>query len=289
MTAAQPSLVPSVSTGCYSLEITTAGAKKLSAISGLLPSQTSVSITSLDGETDQQRLGAAQAIREAGFVPVPHLAARRFDSARSMENLLSKMRKHAQVDHVLVLAGDTAKPTGPYDDGLALIGTQLLAKYGVSRISIPGYPTGHPKIEDSILWTVLQEKVRLLRQASHTVEIMTQFSFDPIAVLRWIARVRAAGISETVRVGIPGPATAKSLLRFASICGVSNSARMVAKYGISLGNLLRTNGPERFIGDFVNAFDTTRHGDVRFHLFTFGGLEKTANWARGSEPSLCLE
>jgi methylenetetrahydrofolate reductase (NADPH) len=46
-----------------------------------------------------------------------------------------------------------------------------------------------------------------------------------------------------VRLGIPGPAGIKTLMRFASGCGVGASTAVLAKYGISIGKLFGSVGP----------------------------------------------
>ena len=55
---------------------------------------------------------------------------------------------------------------------------------------------------------------------------------------------------------------------------------MARKYGLSLGNLLMTAGPDAFVEELGSRLDADDHGEVRLHLFAFGGPQATAEWAR---------
>ncbi|MEF9906894.1 hypothetical protein [Streptomyces sp. P9-A2] len=50
-----------------------------------------------------------------------------------------------------------------------------------------------------------------------------------------------------VRVGVPGPAGVRRLLRYAARFGIGTSVGIAKKYGLSLTNLVSTAGPDRFI------------------------------------------
>ena len=81
-----------------------------------------------------------------------------------------------------------------------------------------------------------------------------------------------------VRVGVPGPANVKTLLRFAARCGVGASTKVMSKYGVSITRLLTTAGPDALIIDLARGLDPARHGEVLLHFYPFGGLVKTAEW-----------
>jgi methylenetetrahydrofolate reductase (NADPH) len=82
-----------------------------------------------------------------------------------------------------------------------------------------------------------------------------------------------------VRVGVPGPAGIKTLLRFAARCGVSASASVMAKYGLSITQLMGTSGPDRMVDALAEQI-SSEHGRVRLHFYPFGGLERTVDWIR---------
>jgi methylenetetrahydrofolate reductase (NADPH) len=105
-------------------------------------------------------------------------------------------------------------------------------------------------------------------------------------VLDWLAKLRDGGIAAPVRIGVPGPASVKTLLRFAARCGVGASASVMAKYGVSITKLLNTAGPDALIAELAASIDPARHGEVVLHFYPFGGLAKTAQWVRDFSTSV---
>lgn len=89
--------------------------------------------------------------------------------------------------------------------------------------------------------------------------------------------IRARGIDAPVRIGVPGPAGLKTLMRFAARCGVAASSAVLAKYGISITRLLGAAGPDKLVDTYARSLGP-KHGLVRLHFYPFGGLEKTVAW-----------
>jgi methylenetetrahydrofolate reductase (NADPH) len=263
----------------FSIEMTAKDVSALEEAAPLLPPETKIPVAFLPGETMEQRVFAARRIRELGFIPIPHISARRITSLLELEQFLAALQSQAQIDHAFVVAGDPPKPMGPFDDALALIRTGLLARYGVRRVGISGYPEGHPEIGNDKLWRAKRDKTEALLQEGHDFAIVTQFGFDAKPLLRWIEQLRAEGITALVRAGVPGPATVGTLLKFAARCGVGASTRVLTRYGMSLGKLFATAGPDRLLTDIAAGLDPVRHGAVLIHLYPFGGLRRTAEWA----------
>jgi len=263
----------------YSVEMTAKDIESLRTASVAIPKETAVSVTFLPGEETAARLAAAKAVRSLGFEPVPHISARRLRSMGDLTQFLAQLRDDAMVERAFVVGGDLAEALGPFRDALQVIETDELARHGVKQVGIAGYPEGHPDIAEPTLWEALRTKHRALEEKGHRVEITTQFTFDSTPVLRWLERVRQdAKITSTVRVGLPGPASVKTLLRFAARCGVSASASVMARYGFSITQLLGTAGPSRLLDEFSESLRPSVHGEVRFHFYPFGGLENTVSW-----------
>lgn len=264
----------------FSLEMTGKDVPGLEEAAASLPPGTRVNVTFLGNEDLPMRVGAAAAVRRLGFVPVPHISARRLGSQVELEEFLGALEAEAAVEDAFVVAGDPAEPMGPYEDSLALIGSGLLGRYGIRQVGISGYPEGHPDIDSARLWTVLLQKCAALQAQNLQPTIITQFGFDVDPVLDWLADLRRRGIDAPVRIGVPGPAGVKRLLAFARRFGVASSAGIVHKYGFSLANLLGTAGPDRFINELARRLDAADHGPVQLHFYTFGGVAATAEWAR---------
>jgi len=264
----------------FSLEMTCQDLPALGEASRMLPPGTRVNVTFLAHEDGDTRRRAAAGVRELGLVPVPHLAARRLASAAELDDLLAGLHAEGCTDQVLVIAGDPPAPLGPFADALAVITSGALERHGVRHVSISGYPDGHPDISGEALWQGLADKASALRERGLDGSVVTQFGFDPDAVLAWLEQVRDRGVDLPVRVGVPGPAGVKRLLGFATRFGVRTSTGIARKYGLSLANLAGTAGPDRFIRRFAAGYQPHLHGKVQLHFFTFGGLTATAAWVQ---------
>jgi methylenetetrahydrofolate reductase (NADPH) len=228
------------------------------------------------------RVQAARAVHQSGHVPIPHIAARRVASAEQLARFLADLRQQASVDRLFVIAGDPEAPLGPYPDALSLIENGGFAEVGIASVGIAGYPDGHPRIATPELWSSLEKKVRALGARGHDVEIVTQFSFDADAVLRWLAELRDRGIDAPVRIGVPGPISLSGLVHFAARSGVSASRSALAKYGTSIGKIIGTVGPLAFLEQLAEGLAKRDHGHTALHFFTFGALQKTVEWVRAT-------
>ncbi|MGW5171739.1 methylenetetrahydrofolate reductase [Streptomyces nodosus] len=262
----------------FSLEMTAKDVPGLEAARGSIPQGTRINVTFLGNEDLEMRLGAARAVKRHGFVPVPHISARRLGSRADFEQYLSGLQSDGTGENVFTVGGDPAHPEGPYPDSFSLIDSGLLQAYDVRHVSISGYPEGHPDIAEDVLWSALREKSTSLADQGVDADVITQFGFDVDPVLAWIERVRGEGIAHPVRIGVPGPAGVRRLMSYATRFGVGTSATIAKKYGLSLTNLMGTAGPDRFLHALAEAYDPLRHGRVKIHFYTFGGLEATSEW-----------
>jgi len=264
----------------YSIEMTAKDIAHLEEAADVIPPGTKIPVTFLPGETFDMRIAAAKRVRELGFLPIPHLSARRLHSQEELEGFLARLQQEVGTDHAFVVAGDPPQPLGPYEDALSIIRSGLLAKYGIRRVGISGYPEGHPDIGNEKLWQAKRDKQAAILERGHDFAVVTQFTFDAEPVLSWLEQVRQSGIEALVRVGVPGPATVKRLLAFASRCGVATSTKVMKKYGLSVTKLLASAGPDELIEDYATGLDPARHGEVLLHFYPFGGLRATAEWIR---------
>jgi tetratricopeptide (TPR) repeat protein len=130
----------------FSLEMTAKDIPSLNEAAPLIPKGTRISVTFLPNEAFEDRVAAAAAVRRHGFVPIPHLSARRIGSERELDDYLARLSGEAGIDHAFVIAGDPPEPLGPYEDALAILKSGLLSRHGVKHVGISGYPEGHPDI-----------------------------------------------------------------------------------------------------------------------------------------------
>ena len=261
-----------------SLEATARDVAMLATCASRFAPDTIVAIPSLPDEDDAERLRAVAEVRALGFTPMPHVAARRLTSLASLERLLAGWADSARVDRLLVLAGDCAEPSGEFPDALSVIRTGLFGQYGIRQVVIAGYPEGHGKITVPKLEQAMHDKLAALAAQGLGAEIATQFCFSAQSVLAWLSRLRTREITVPVRLGIPGPATLRTLLRYAALCGVAASASVLARYGVSLARLNNRAGPDTLVRDLADSLTPVRHGEVLAHFYPFGGMEGLCAW-----------
>lgn len=261
----------------YSLEITAKDRDALTAAAADVRRDTPIAITFLPGETMDARVAAAVRVRELGFEPMPHLSARRIASHEELEAMAVRLTREAGARRAFIVAGDPPVPAGPFADTMSILRTGLLEANGVVAVGIAGHPDGHPAMSETQLWRVLEEKCAEIDRRGMAPLIVTQFGFDADPFLAWLKALRDRGIDAPVRIGVPGPAGIKTLLRFAAHCGVGASAAVLGKYGISLTRLLGAAGPDQLVDALARGL-TPDLGPVRLHFYPFGGLERTVTW-----------
>jgi methylenetetrahydrofolate reductase (NADPH) len=261
----------------YSLEVGTKSMAALTAAAPRIPPASTIFIPYLPGESDEARLAAARTVRELGFEPMPHIAARHLHSLAELEALVERAVAEAGVERFFLIAGDLSVPKGPFAESLAVIETGVFERSGVKVVGVGGHPEAHSVMSMADRWDVLERKCQRIGDRGMTPLIVTQFAFDAGIVLAWLKELRGRGIGHEVRVGVPGPAGIAVLARYAAMCGVGAAASMLAKYGISIGKLLGTAGPEHFVEQLATGL-TEEGGTVHLHFFPFGGVEKTVAW-----------
>jgi methylenetetrahydrofolate reductase (NADPH) len=261
----------------YSLEVTAKDIGALQQAAARITPATPIAVTFLPGEELEARVAAAKAVRSLGFEPMPHFSARRLRSSDEFNSYLQRVVSEAGVRRCFVIAGDTPEPAGPFADSSSLIATGAFEKAGIVAIGIAGHPDGHPNMTAEQCWAALQTKRRDIESRGMAPLIVTQFGFDFESILAWLGELRARGIDSPVRVGIPGPASIATLVRFAARCGVSAASSVMRKYGISLTRLIGSAGPDRLVDELAARLGPSQ-GPVRLHFYPFGGLERTVDW-----------
>ena len=86
----------------------------------------------------------------------------------------------------------------------------------------------------------------------------------------------ARGLDIPVIVGLAGPATPATLLKFALRCGVGNSLRSLREQIGRFGRLLTDTGPDDVVRSLCASPRNAGAPIAGFHIFPFGGLGKTS-------------
>lgn len=262
----------------FSLEATRPKPADIEALKAAAPAGTQVYLSAIPTRPAQEVLAQAVAVRAAGFEPVPHLAARNFESSGALSDLLAQLVAQAGVARVLVIAGDRDEPAGPFAGALEVIDSGLLQRHGIRAIGISGHPEGHPRLSAQTLERAMAAKLDSAEQGGLDVEIVSQFCFDPHTIVGWIGKLRDLGIENRVRVGMAGPTSLTTLLRFAARCGVKASAAGAVRQAGLMKHLFSVSAPDAVVRPIAEA-GTASLGDVAAHFFSFGGVDATARWA----------
>lgn len=263
----------------YSIEVTPHDESRLNSIAEVLPAGTEVFVAHPPGVSLDRIVELACRVHDLGLTAIPHVISRKLESRDRLEGVLDALSANG-IDRALVVGGDTAVQNAAFDSSLEVLQTGLFSKYGFREVGIAGHPEGSDAIGNERAAQALRDKAAFARDADFAVRIVTQFGFDPHAVTAWEEATSAEGIRLPVRVGMAGPASLRHLIRFAALCGVGASARMLMTRTGDTTKLLRTRAPDDQIANVArHRLDepSSRLGGV--HFFAFGGVVKTANWA----------
>jgi len=265
-----------------SLEATRPSAQDVAALKAAVPPGTHVYLSAVLTRPQEEAVAQARLVRAAGLEPVPHLAVRNFASRDALRGFLDRLAGEAGVRHLLVIAGDRAEPAGPFRGALEAIDSGLIARSGIAEIGISGYPDGHPRLADHELGRVLAAKLEAAAQTGLKVNIVTQFCLDAAPIIAWVRRLRAHGVDHPVRVGLAGPTSLTTLMRYARRCGVRATTQGLARHAGLIKHLLGAAAPDGIIRALIEANKDGELGDITPHLFSFGGIGATARWAAGA-------
>ena len=279
-------LSPAAATAAFlstaSVEITPKQIEKLPVLTAKLQPGSRVFIALIDAGDLAGQIEATRQLKAAGFNPVPHVPAR---FVRDEADLRARIKALAEAGStsMLVLGGGAPQPIGPYDAAIQLLETGVFQANGVRSIGIAGHPEGNPDITkvhgEAVLLKALQEKQAYLKANGLDGFIATQFLFEAEPVAAWASMLRAEGIDLPIHVGVPGPATIKTLVKYAAMCGVGNSARFIKKQALNITKLLTVNTPDDFVSGLAQLhFGRPELGIAGPHLYPFGGFDRLFDW-----------
>ena len=264
----------------WSIEVTPTGAAKIESFCECLAPGTTVNVTFLPGTDPSDTIAVAERLHNDGMRPVPHLAARSLRNADQLDELLTAFTTRCGVEEVLCIGGGVDNPVGDFSATIEVLESGLIQKHGIRHIGVAGHPEGSPDISDDEVATALSAKNDLAARDGLELYIETQFCFEADIVLNWERRVREAGNRLPIRIGIPGPATIKTLFRFAQISGIGPSMRFVAKQAKNVAKLMTVQSPHLLIAGLAEGMAADEGCLIRhFHYYPFGGFARTAAYA----------
>lgn len=273
-----------------SIEISPKQACESEAIVGLFPENTRVYITDIGTDPTDTLVAAAKRVRDLGYTPVPHFAARRMVSSDILEDRVKRMASEADVTDVLVIGGGLEKEAGEFDSTMALLNTGVFERHGILHMGVAGHPEGSPDFDLDTAMEALHQKQAFADKTGLNLRIVTQFGFDAPAFIDWARDVRAAGINLPIHLGVAGPTKVTTLIKFAAMCGVGNSLDFLKKRGSAMATMVKGFDPDEIAAPLDEYWQA--HGAdspiTQLHVFPFGGVKKSSAWLRerGSWPAL---
>jgi methylenetetrahydrofolate reductase (NADPH) len=264
-----------------STEISTHDEDALPELAATLPAGTAVYVAHTPKAKLAEVVDTAIKLQRLGFRASPHIVARRVESQQSLETGLQRLTD-AGVEQALLVAGDLAKPAGPYTSTLEIVDSGLLQQSSLRRLGVAGHPEGHKQVGDEVLLTALRHKQAFGALSGLKLHIATQFTFDADAIMAWDVRLSKEGITLPAHIGIAGPTPLPKLIKYAMACGVGASLNSVMKNMTAMAKLARlATTPDEMLTGLVRG--GAAQGSSRIvqpHFYAFGGVAATARWIR---------
>ncbi len=263
----------------YSIETTPAGSTKIADFRDYMPAGATIYITHLPGTELSDSVAVARRLRNEGFNPVPHIAARSIPDAGYLDENVWRLVDEAEVEDVLIIGGGLDNPVGTFSDSMQIMESGILDKYGIKRIGVAGHPEGSPDISDAEIARAVKWKNEFHQRSDANLEIVTQFCFKAEPVIAWDRALRAAGNELPIRIGIPGIATLRTLLNYAKMCGVGNSVNFLKRQSKNVVRLLKPTAPDQLILDLATYKASDPNcGLIGCHVYPLGGTKRTTAW-----------
>lgn len=264
----------------FSMETTPGSALKIPDYREHLRPGVRVSVTFLPGSDFADTVRTAKRLKDEGFRPAPHFAARSIPSRGALEDYLRALQDEVGVEEVVALGGAVNSPLGPFDNSMQLLETGLFDRYGIGTIGLAGHPEGSPDIGTTALAEALAWKNAFAERSDADFYLCTQFCFEAAPIIAWDKAIQADGNRLPIHIGVPGLATLKTLINHAKACGIGPSMRVLTRQAKNITKLLNVRAPDRLIADLAayKANDPAC-GIRQAHFYPLGGLRRSAAWA----------
>ncbi len=264
----------------FSIETTPGSALKIPDYREHLRPGATVAVTFLPGSDFADTIKTARRLKEEGFRPAPHFAARSIPSRNAFEDYLKALQAEVGVDDVVALGGAVDHPVGAYSDSMQLLETGLFDRYGIKTIGVAGHPEGSPDISDAAIADALAWKNAFAERSDAKFYIATQFCFEAAPIIAWDRAIREAGNKLPIHIGLPGLATLKTLINHAKACGIGPSMRVLTRQARHISKLMTVRTPDKLLIDLAEyraSFPDC--GIAKVHVYPLGGLRRSANWS----------
>ena len=282
---ASPDLAPLLNG--FSIEVMPRTAARIEDFRALLPQGTRVYIAHIDGTPFEDMAATARRLVNDGFDVMPHLPARSIADRQTFETWV-KTYGDLGVTSALVLAGGIAGQAGEFHSSMQLLETGILDANGFTRLHVAGHPEGNRDIDpdggERIVMEALAWKQAFADRSDAQMALATQFLFEADTAIAWAERLREAGITLPVHLGVAGPAKLQTLIKFALACGVGPSLSVLQKRAKDITKLMVPFAPDDVLAGIAAHKAAQPHSNIEaIHFFPLGGIKACAHYVAGAK------
>ena len=268
----------------FSIEVMPRTAEKVEDFRDLLPGLTRVYVAHIEGTPIEDTVATAKRLATEGYDVMPHFPARFIKDEATLRNWIAMYQGEAGVEQALLLAGGVTTPHGDYHTSMQLLETGAFGDAGFKRLHVAGHPEGNKDIDPDGAMTNVDAALRWKQAFSETSDaemaIVTQFCFEAKPVIAWANDLAANGITLPIHIGVAGPATLQTLIKFSVACGVGASLRVLQRRAKDLTKLLLPFTPEEFLAELAARKAENHQLNIsHVHFFPLGGIKANAKWA----------
>ena len=263
-----------------SIETTPNVYAKYGQFADLISKDNNIYVTYLPDEDMNKVINTSKKLSDEGYQVIPHLPARTIENYKMLEEYIKKLSEECGCNKILVIGGG-GKQKGEIKSSIEVLKTDLLSKYNFKEVGLAGHPEGNPDVKQTDLDDAIIQKNNFSKNADFKMYLATQFFFESKSLEQWEKHLNKLNNKLEIHAGIPGPATLKTLLSYATSCGIGNSIRFLSKQALNITKLATTKSPDKLIYDLANYKINNPSTQLKkIHFYAFGGIKKTSEWLK---------
>lgn len=206
---------------------------------------------------------------------VLHLGAARVNGREDMDLLASEVERLG-VKRVFLVRGDGVLGDFSIPDTETLLESFYDRGVRFEKVDVAGHPEGNPYDSNDV--ETLLRKQEIAGLLGLEMEIVTQMCFDSEQYVRWLEKIRGAGVELPVRVGVLGKVKIETLINAVGALGISDVASFIKNkpsLAIRMAEFAVFGySPKYFIKE-MEELGAEKRGVVGYSVFTLGNISKS--------------
>ena len=197
-----------------------------------------------------------------------------------LEKYIKCLSEESGCSKILVIGGG-GNQKGSITSSIEILETDLLSKYNFEEVGLAGHPEGNPDVKQVDLDNAIIQKNLFSKKTDFKMYLATQFFFEARSLKEWELHLNSLDNNLEIHAGIPGPASLKTLLSYATSCGIGISIRFLSKQALNITKLATTRSPDKLIYDLASyQIENPKTKLKKIHFYAFGGIKKTSDWLK---------